>query len=174
MRSGLVADPRINKSLFKIYRDTRFSKDKTPFKTHVGLWFWEGDKKRMEWPGFYFHLEPNRFFVAAGMHHFPQTILPVYRKAVVHEKLGAALSELDAEMKKKGLELSGRHYKMTPRGFDKEHVNAKFLLFNGLTLGRESLPGPLVNQAGLVDHCLKIWQEMLPLHNWLLQMLKTV
>ena len=45
------ADPRVNKSLFRIYRDTRFSHDKTPYKNHLGLWFWEGDGPRMECPG---------------------------------------------------------------------------------------------------------------------------
>jgi uncharacterized protein (TIGR02453 family) len=169
---GLTADPRINKSLFKIYRDIRFSKDKTPFKTHVGLWFWEGGSRRMEWPGFYFHLEPNRLFLAAGMHIFPKAVLPVYRNAVVHEKLGPALVKLEKDLKNNGLDLSGRYYKIVPRGFDKGHANARFLLYNGLTLACESVAGKKVHQKSLVDHCLATWQEMLPLHKWLLMMLE--
>jgi uncharacterized protein (TIGR02453 family) len=41
---NVVADPRVNRSLFKIHRDTRFSPDKTPFKTNLGLWLWEGER----------------------------------------------------------------------------------------------------------------------------------
>lgn len=49
------AIPKINKSLFKINRDVRFSKDKSPYKTYMGIWLWEGDRKRMESSGFYLH-----------------------------------------------------------------------------------------------------------------------
>ena len=49
---AINADPRVNRSLFRINRDTRFSKDKTPYKTHITLWFWEGLGPRMENPGF--------------------------------------------------------------------------------------------------------------------------
>jgi len=49
------AIPKINQSLFKINRDVRFSKDKSPYKTNMGIWFWEGRGKRMESSGFYFH-----------------------------------------------------------------------------------------------------------------------
>ena len=49
------AIPKVNQSLFRLNRDTRFSKDKRPYKANLGIWFWEGDRKRMECPGFYFH-----------------------------------------------------------------------------------------------------------------------
>ena len=49
------AIPKINQSLFKINRDVRFSKDKSPYKTYMGIWLWEGDRKRMECSGFYLH-----------------------------------------------------------------------------------------------------------------------
>ena len=49
---NVIADPRVNKSLFRLNRDIRFSKDKTPYKTHLAIWFWEGTSKRMECSGF--------------------------------------------------------------------------------------------------------------------------
>jgi len=64
---GVHADARVNKSLFRINRDTRFSKDKSPYKTHLGIWFWEGDGPRMECSGYYFHLEPHKLMLAAGI-----------------------------------------------------------------------------------------------------------
>ena len=48
---GVNAIPKINQSLFKINRDVRFSKDKSPYKTYMGIWLWEGNRKRMESSG---------------------------------------------------------------------------------------------------------------------------
>ena len=63
---GVQADPRVDKSIFRIFRDTRFSRDKTPYKTHLGIWFWEGDGPRMECSGFYFHLDPPKLMNGSG------------------------------------------------------------------------------------------------------------
>src|SRR5919198_3602122 len=67
----LVADPRpVGGSLFRIYRDTRFSKDKTPYKTHLGAHFFhESAKRAPSVPGFYLHVQPGESFVAAGIWH---------------------------------------------------------------------------------------------------------
>jgi uncharacterized protein (TIGR02453 family) len=85
------ADPRVDRSIFRIFRDTRFSPDKTPYKTHLGLWFWEGDGPRMECSGFYFHLEPKNVFVGVGIYMFPKGFLDAYREAVVDARHGKAL-----------------------------------------------------------------------------------
>ena len=77
----IVADPRVNKSLFRIYRDARFSRDKTPYKTHMGIWMWEGDLKRMENSGFYFQLDPPHIGFGAGQYLFPKDQLPLYRES---------------------------------------------------------------------------------------------
>ena len=63
----IVADPRPNGgSLFRIYRDVRFSKDKSPYKTHAGAHFQVGGKG-VHGPGYYLHIEPGECFVAGGM-----------------------------------------------------------------------------------------------------------
>jgi uncharacterized protein (TIGR02453 family) len=65
----LVADPRpVGGSLFRIYRDTRFSPDKSPYKTHVGIHFRHASAKDVHAPGFYLHLEPKEIFAAAGIY----------------------------------------------------------------------------------------------------------
>ncbi len=60
---NVIADPRVNGSIFRPYRDTRFSNDKTPYKTHLGIFFWEGKGPKMDCPGYYFHLEPPIVFL---------------------------------------------------------------------------------------------------------------
>jgi len=64
---GINAIPKVNKSLFRINRDIRFSKDKSPYKTNLGILFWEGPGKRMESSGFYFHLEGDLMMVGCGL-----------------------------------------------------------------------------------------------------------
>ena len=65
-------EPRINGSLFRINRDIRFSKDKSPYKAHLDLWFWEGEHRGWESPGFFFRLTPTKLMLGAGMHQFPK------------------------------------------------------------------------------------------------------
>ena len=79
----LVADPRPSRgSMFRIYRDTRFSNDKRPYKTHVAMRFSHRGKD-VHSPGFYFHLEPGGCFAASGLWHpEPPTLLKV-RNAIV-------------------------------------------------------------------------------------------
>ena len=79
---NINAIPKIDKSIFRLHRDIRFSKDKSPFKTNMGLYFWEGRGKKMECSGFYFHLEPKMFFVGAGMYMFTKEQLLNYRQII--------------------------------------------------------------------------------------------
>lgn len=89
----VVADPRLDKSIFGHYRDTRFSKDKSPHKTHLGIFSWEGDGPKMECSGFYFHLEPPEIMLGVGIHCFSKGLLSAFREAVVDEEHGVSLAE---------------------------------------------------------------------------------
>ncbi len=64
----IIAIPLVNKSIFRIYRDVRFSPDKSPYKTHLGIFFWEGGRPKMECSGYYFHLEPPNVYLGAGLY----------------------------------------------------------------------------------------------------------
>jgi len=76
----LVAD---QKSMFRIYRDTRFSKDKSPYKTHVGVYFRHAQAAKLELPGMYLHLEPGHAFLGAGIWHPDGPGLKKLRDAIV-------------------------------------------------------------------------------------------
>ncbi len=167
----ITADPRVNRSLFKIYRDVRFSKDKSPFKTNMGIWLWEGDRKRMENSGFYFHLDPPNIMVGVGLYMFPKPHLAAYRKAVLHKTLGPALVKTIKAVEKKGYETGFKHYKMVPRGFDKNHKLADYLLYNGLVAMMEmKIPEEFYNKE-LIGFCYNHFKKMLPVHKWLLEMM---
>jgi len=167
------AIPKTDKSIFRIYRDIRFSKDKRPFKTHLGVFFWEGPRKKMESSGFYFHLEPPNLMLGVGMYMFPRDLLQPYREAVVHpvhgEKLKAAIRKVRDEF---AYNIGGKHYKRIPSGFDPEHENAEFLLYNGLHVGEEiNIPDALFS-VELIDFCYERFKKMAPLHKWLVEFSK--
>lgn len=164
---GIHAIPKINQSLFKIHRDVRFSNDKRPFKTNMGLWFWEGVARRMECSGFYFHLEGNELMFGAGIYMFPKHLLENYREAVIHRKLGPELPDIIENLTGQGYNIGRKHYKKTPRGFDKTHANADLLLFNGLYSGVSmSIPDAFYS-SDIVDLAFKHYHNMIPLHDWL-------
>ena len=169
---GVNAIPKVNQSLFRINRDTRFSMDKSPYKTCMGIWFWEGKRKRMECSGFYFHHEDDRLLIGAGIHTFPRTLLDIYRKAVVDKKLGRELRNAVKKVKEKGYPVGGNHYKRIPRGYDESHPNAEFLLYNGLhAVVDEKIPEQFYSEA-IIDYAFSHYKNMAPIHNWLKQGLK--
>jgi uncharacterized protein (TIGR02453 family) len=166
---GIQADPRVNKTLFRINRDTRFSHDKTPYKTHLALWFWEGPRPRMECSGFYFHLEPAKLLLGVGLYCFPRDMVDAYRQSVVHPREGKALAQALSKVKGTGTyQIGGKHFKKIPSGYDPEHPQAEFLLYNGLHAAVDFGISPEVFSTGLVDFCFGHYKNMLPLHRWLL------
>ena len=130
----IVADPRTDKSIFRIHRDIRFSKEKIPYKTHLGIYFWEGEAKKLENPGFYFQFDKDTGFIGVGMHIFPKEMMAAYRTAVIDPKKGEKLVKIIKDISKKSSEyiLGWKKYKQTPRGYDKNHSNADYLLYGGM------------------------------------------
>jgi uncharacterized protein (TIGR02453 family) len=164
---GVHAIPKINKSLFKINRDVRFGKDKSPYKTYMGIWLWEGSRKRMECSGFYLHVENNMVMIGVGIKAFPKPLLELYRRAVIDKKLGAELKKIINKVAAKGYLIDGKYYKKVPRGFDAEHPNAEFLLYNGLTARIEEKVSDTFFSEAIIEHAYSHHRNMLPLHQWL-------
>jgi len=113
----LVADPKPNGgSLFRIYRDVRFSKDKSPYKTHVGMNFWHASaSEAVHGPGLYLHFEPKGCFVAGGIWQPDPRSLARIRDAIAWkpEEWSAA---------KRGLRLGGDTLTRPPRGYFADHL----------------------------------------------------
>src|SRR5438270_14082518 len=83
--SSLVADPRpVGGSMFRIYRDVRFSKDKSPYKTHAAAHFQSGGKG-VHGPGYYLHLEPGECFVGGGMWNPEPKVLDEIRTRIADQ-----------------------------------------------------------------------------------------
>lgn len=166
---GVIGDPRLSGagSIFRIYRDTRFSRDKSPFKTHLGILLWEGAGKKVERSGFYVHLEPPNLMLGVGVYMFTRENLELYRKAAASPKTGPLLAAAVKRVESKGYELGGSHYKRVPREFDPEHSNAALLLHNGLYAGFERKIPEEFYSRDLIAYCFKRFKEMFPIHDWI-------
>jgi uncharacterized protein (TIGR02453 family) len=118
------AEPkRTGGSMFRIYRDTRFSKDKSPYKTNTGMYFRHEAGKDAHAPGFYLHLSPGEVFGGGGIWHPDSKALTAIREAIVRDPDGWSR----AKRLEGGLELGGEALKRVPPGFDKEHPHAEDL-----------------------------------------------
>jgi len=116
-----VADPRpVGGSMFRIYRDTRFSKDKTPYKTHASAHFRHELARDVHSPGFYLHLEPGRVFVGAGLWRPDGESVRKIRTAIVEDP-GGWKRAVHGKRFTDRAELHGERLKRPPRGFDPDH-----------------------------------------------------
>lgn len=158
----------IEGSLFRVFRDTRFSKDKTAYKTHLAAVFGEEGRAKGEGPGFFVHLDASNLMLGGGMHAFAPPVLATYRNAVVDPTLGARLREALAAVTASGsYEVWGSTYKRVPRGYDPDHQNAQLLLHSGLTAGISSAWPPEIHSAAFVDYCFERLGNLGPLMSWL-------
>ena len=112
----LVADPKPNGgSLFRIYRDIRFSKDKRPYKWHIGMNFWHASAtEAVHGPGLYLHLQPGECFIAGGVWHPDPRSLARMRDAI-------ATNPAEWKKAKRGLEFGGESLSRPPRGYAADH-----------------------------------------------------
>lgn len=117
----LRADPRpVGGSLFRIHRDTRFSKDKSPYKTHVGIRFPHEAGKDVHGPTFYLHLQPGEVFAGAGVWRPDGASTRKIRDAIVEDPAAWRRAAHGKRFRER-FELTGDALKRPPRGYDPEH-----------------------------------------------------
>lgn len=106
-------------SLMRIYKDTRFAKDKTPYKTNIGIHFRHEAGRSVHAPGFYLHVEPGNCFIGAGIWRPDKTPLLEIRRAI-SESPSDWKRARDAKSFRTNYELSGDSLKRQPAGFEKD------------------------------------------------------
>ena len=156
--------------LFRIFRDVRFSKDKSPYKTHLGgLIPVKGHGKVTEVPiALYLHVGQPNSFGAAGHYMMDSHALDGFRKAVADETRGAELDKLLRALVKKGYSVDSHDsYKRVPKGYDPEHPRAEHLKRKGLTVGFPALPKGLLTSPELRPWLVSHAKTAAPLVEWL-------
>lgn len=169
---AIVADPRVNRSLFRINRDIRFSKNKSPYKTHIGIFFWEGKAPKLENSGYYFHIEPEELFIGVGLHIFPKWVLEKYRQAVSDPQLNITLTDAISIVQRNGGEIGGDKYKRYPAGYSLDVADPELLLYKGIYGLTRVRDFDLLSNVDLVDFCFEKFRELSPIHNWLVKLVQ--
>jgi len=166
-----VADLDPKSCVFRIYRDVRFSKDKSPYKTNLGAYISPGGRKSMQ-PGYYFHLEPGRSFVAGGKHIPDGPELLKIRNAIAKD----TADFLKIVEKKSFLEafgrMSGDALKSAPKGFDADHKAIEYLKLKEFMAWTEFKNEKLLLSPDFPNNLIKMMKEMYPLVAFLRKALK--
>jgi uncharacterized protein (TIGR02453 family) len=161
------AQPRINGSIFRVNRDVRFSADKSPYKSHLDFWFWEGERRKAV-SGFYLRITPDAVAVGVGAHAFDTDRLASYRAAVTDPAAAGSLRAVVDRIEKAKYELRGEHYKLLPRGFEVyDEFTARMLRYKALWVGEDEPAPKVIGNKRFVAWAMTRWTKMEPLHRWL-------
>ena len=159
---------RINGSISRINRDVRFSKDKRPYKDHLDLWFWHGDKRGWDCPGFFLRLTTETVIVGTGMYGFPKDMLARYRERVSDEKAATEIRGIVDDIAASGpYRIGGRVRKSVPRGMKADGASGEMLLYDSLSAALEWDNG-VARGADFIDFCLGHWRKCWPVGKWTL------
>jgi len=158
------ATPKINKPLFRIYRDTRrMGSKKEPLKSRIGIIFWQGNASRLQSSSFYLHFSPDELFVAVGVRWFEKPLLDAYREYILDDERREKLAGVLEEILACGYEVIPKGYKRFPKGFSAELPHAKLSLYKGMATYKILDPKLIEDGDLLIDTLYKIYEDMLPL-----------
>jgi len=165
--------------VFRIYRDLRFSKDKTPYKTSMRAWVahpspggGSGGLKdsppvnRIE-TGYYVDVGPSGMYAGGGRYHWARPELERLRAAVADPDAGQELARILRRAAGKGMETWLDPLQRMPKPYPADHPRAELLRARSLTLGRQRARGPWLLTGELLDHLVEDWRALVPLNRWL-------
>ncbi len=165
---GMRFDPSLrgSGSVMRIYRDIRFSKDKSPYKTYLGIRFWEGASRKTSRSGAFVWIDADGAGLHVGNYSFSKQYLEDFRKAVDRDQTGQALEQV--------LETVGKHakigkdsYARVPRGFAADHPRAELLRVKGLYATMPGIAPEVVTSPDFLPTCVEGFRKLAPLHFWL-------
>ncbi|QNE21267.1 DUF2461 domain-containing protein [Kribbella qitaiheensis] len=148
--------------LFRPYRDVRFAKDKTPYKTHQGAFLDLGPST-----GWYVQVSAPGVRVGAGFYEASADRLARVRNAIDEDRRGKELEKLLAKLEKAGWTLGGDKLKTSPRGYDADHPRIELLRHKSMTLGKSYGFEPIIHSPELVDQIRRDWRATRPFLDWI-------
>lgn len=160
----LVASPKT--SLYRIYRDTRFSENKAPYKTHIAAVFPRRGLPKHQGAGLYFEVAPDGVWIGGGM-YAPDTS----QLHAVREHIAADVGRLRAIVESPGFKravgtLDGERLQRVPRGFPKDHEGAAYLRYRQFLAGRE-MPAAFATSPRFYGGVLNVFRKVAPLIRFL-------
>jgi uncharacterized protein (TIGR02453 family) len=147
--------------VFRPFRDVRFAKDKTPYKTHQGAFVAAGPAC-----GWYVEISARGFRSGAGFYDASGSDLGRIRASIANELTGDQLGKILAKLKRAGFTVGGDRLKTSPRGYDADHPRIDLLRHRSLTVGKDYGFEPIIHTAELVTAVRKDWKAARPLVDW--------
>lgn len=148
--------------VFRPFRDVRFAKDKTPYKTHQGAFVGAGPAC-----GWYVEIAARGVRTGAGFYHAGTTDLARIRASIADEASGKQLQRILAKLTKAGFTVGGDRLKTAPRGYDADHPRIELLRHRSLTVGKDYGFEPIIHSADLLDAVRSDWKATRPLVDWI-------
>ncbi|MFZ5847645.1 MAG: DUF2461 domain-containing protein [Actinomycetota bacterium] len=147
--------------VFRPYRDVRFAKDKTPYKTHQGVFVPRGPAT-----GYYIEVAAPGVRVGVGFYEASGPRLARIREAMADDRRGGDLERILAALTGAGWTLGGDRLKTSPRGYDADHPRIELLRHRSMTLGKSYGFEPFIHTPDLVDRVRSDWREARPFAEW--------
>jgi len=169
---GLQANPDYNGkgSFKKIFTDVRYNQDRNPYKTWMDIMFWEGRRKsKKDNAALYVRMNPEKLWLFCGIKGFDNSLQKAWRAEMADPARQRAAGKLLDKLAQAGYTIGGETFKQLPRGFGDEGPYPALLKHSGVfAIHEEQLPD-VVYSDKLVEHCLKHFKVMLPLHKLMLE-----
>jgi uncharacterized protein (TIGR02453 family) len=150
--------------MFRPYRDTRFSPDKSPYKTHQGAFC-----EVLDGVGYYVQLDADGLLSGGGFHAHTREQTARYRAAVDDATTGGQLEKITAKLVKAGFEIEGDQVKTRPRGVPADHPRLELMRHESLTAARRHEPDPTLHTAAIADAVREDWRALKPFIAWIEQ-----
>lgn len=167
VQPDLRAEAKVGRSLFRINRDTRFAKDKTPYKTYLDFMFWIGDGPPREQPACIVRLTSTEVLLGAGRMALRASALDRYRTRLDNADDGATIEGIVAELHAKGASLSDPDRAKPPRPYPVDHPNAELLRRDGFHLSTTHAHPPSIDNGRFPAWCATRLAPYRELLGWL-------
>jgi uncharacterized protein (TIGR02453 family) len=154
------------KCVFRIYRDVRFSKDKSPYKTNFGAWINKGGKQSTS-AGYYFQISPGASFIGGGVYHPEAVVLSKVRQEIDYngQQIHSILSSKGFTRYFSGL-WDGDTLKRAPKGYEPDHPDIDLIKLKSF-VGMHQIPDSIIKKNGLEDYVSEVFEATAPLVNYL-------
>ncbi len=160
------SDAKVGGSLTRLHRDTRFSKDKRPFNTHIGMHFWHRAGKKMEVPGFFLRVSPEEVLLATGLHGPEPGPLEKVRKVIDKDRKGWERASRDPSFLRHFGGLEGESLKRVPAPWPPNHPFADDLRRKDFTAFAR-WKGAEAARPGFAAKAVEAWRASGPLMGFL-------
>jgi uncharacterized protein (TIGR02453 family) len=147
--------------VYRPYRDVRFAKDKTPYKTHQGAFVASGPAT-----GWYVQVGAPGVRVGVGFYEAAPARLAAIREAVADDRRGRQLQRIIATLRRQGWELGGETLRTAPRGYAADHPRIDLLRHRSMTMGRSYGFDPVIHTPELLDRVRADWHAARPFVTW--------